>query len=247
MDEKQHYTLLPLGDSAIVVKFGDKIDQAIHAKVRQLASFLDKQAIVGMVEYVPAFTTVTIFYDPMCFSKSNKIPHLAYKTICRQLESILKNLPVASAVKSASVEIPVCYGGQFGPDLEFVASQNGLTPKEVIKIHSSAVYYVYMIGFAPGFPFLGGMPAKIATSRKKTPRLTVPAGSVGIAGKQTGIYPIATPGGWQLIGSTPLTLFYPHKERFCLLRMGDVVHFKAISEDEFQCLRNVARVKRHEH
>ena len=133
-----------------------------------------------------------------------------------------------------TVSIPVCYGGEFGPDLEYVARHNNLTTDEVIHIHSSGEYLVYMIGFAPGFPFLGGLSPKIATPRRPSPRATIPAGSVGIAGMQTGVYPIETPGGWQLIGRTPQKLFLPNENPPSLLQAGDVVKFCPISFQEYQ-------------
>ncbi|MGV3465566.1 MAG: 5-oxoprolinase subunit PxpB, partial [Heyndrickxia sp.] len=135
--------------------------------------------------------------------------------------------------ESRVVEIPVCYGGDFGPDLETVASMNGLSTEEVIQIHSSAEYTVYMIGFAPGFPYLGGMSEKIATPRLPSPRLKIPERTVGIAGNQTGVYPIETPGGWQLIGRTPIKLFRPQDEVPSLLHAGDKVRFKPISYEEY--------------
>lgn len=131
------------------------------------------------------------------------------------------------------IEIPVCYGEEFGPDLEFVANHNGLTPEEVIRIHSSAEYLVYMVGFAPGFPYLGGMPEAIAAPRRPSPRLAIPAGSVGIAGKQTGVYPIETPGGWQIIGRTPIALFVPDSNPPTILASGDRICFRPISRQEY--------------
>ena len=135
---------------------------------------------------------------------------------------------------SRVVEIPVCYGGQYGPDLAFVAQHNGLTEEEVIALHVSGEYYIYMLGFAPGFPYLGGLPERIAAPRHEVPRASVPAGSVGIAGNQTGIYPVSTPGGWQLIGCTPLVLFRPSENPPSLLLPGDTVRFRAISTAEMQ-------------
>ena len=141
-------------------------------------------------------------------------------------------------VKKRTIEIPVCYGGEFGPDLSVVAESNGLTEEEVIHIHSNGTYIVYMIGFAPGFPYIGGMPSEIATPRKSSPRLKIPSRSVGIAGSQTGIYPIETPGGWQLIGSTPLKLFSIHHNPPTLLQAGDHVRFKPISYEEYRYLED---------
>lgn len=147
-----------------------------------------------------------------------------------------ENLPQKPA---KVVEIPVCYGGQYGPDIEFVAEHNGLSVQEVISIHTKPEYLVYMIGFCPGFPYLGGMDERIATPRRTTPRLQIPARSIGIAGNQTGGYPISTPGGWQIIGRTPVEMFRPEdEEKPSLLNSGDIVKFVAISEQEYLALRN---------
>jgi inhibitor of KinA len=147
---------------------------------------------------------------------------------------LLNDLDLDERRESRVVEIPVHYGGESGPDLDIVAKHNGLTPEEVVAIHSNGHYFVNMIGFAPGFPYIGGMSEKIATPRKSSPRLKIPAGSVGIAGKQTGIYPIETPGGWQIIGKTPLQLFRPDHDPPSLLKAGDKICFKPITLKEFR-------------
>ncbi|SEN22711.1 5-oxoprolinase subunit PxpB [Lihuaxuella thermophila] len=214
----------PLGDTAVIIQFGQTISLETHRKVKMLASYLDQHPIPGMVEYVPAFTTVAVFYDPL---------KISYSSVCSMLEQIVSELREPVNVQPRTVEIPVCYGGEFGPDLEFVAKHNGLTPEEVIDIHSNGEYLVYMIGFAPGFPYLGGMPERIAAPRRESPRLSIPAGTVGIAGTQTGVYPIATPGGWQLIGRTPLPLFRPDQNPPSLLQAGDLVRFRPISPEAY--------------
>ena len=155
-----------------------------------------------MVEYVPAFASVSIIYNPLDINSES--PYEKVKSI---LEDILSKLDFSSMDEEHIVEIPVCYGGEFGPDIEHVAKINNITVDEVIKIHTEGKYLVYMIGFAPGFPYLGGMSDKIAAPRRESPRTAIPAGSVGIAGMQTGVYPIETPGGWQLIGRTPIKMF----------------------------------------
>ncbi len=151
----------------------------------------------------------------------------------RQLSKHLKDLKTDKMDPPRVVSIPVCYGGDFGPDLEYVAHHNNISPQEVIEIHSGNEYSVYMIGFSPGFPYLGGMSEKISAPRRSSPRLIIPAGSVGIAGKQTGIYPIETPGGWQIIGRTPIKLFRPDEESPSLLQAGDKIKFTPISYPEF--------------
>lgn len=226
------FQLYPLGDSAITVQFGESIEKSTHSKVRAFASYLERHPFPGFIEQVPAFTTVTIYYDPWVVSEKGQFNPYARMTellqhMLKQAKETQKNL------KPHVVEIPVCYDGRFGPDLEYVARHNKLTPQEVIACHSRGKYLVYMIGFAPGFPYLGGLSKKIATPRKETPRAHIPAGTVGIAGNQTGVYPINTPGGWQLIGRTPLRLFNPDRTPPSLLQAGDLVRFVSITEQEY--------------
>ncbi|XJZ28698.1 5-oxoprolinase subunit PxpB [Bacillota bacterium Lsc_1132] len=216
--------MVPLGDSAIIIQFDNKISLEAHQKVRVFASRLQDYSIPGIVEFVPAFTTVTVYYNPL---------QQSFKEACSALELVVSDLETAPAGTPRTVEIPVCYGGEFGLDLEFVAKHNGLTADEVVQIHSEAEYLVYMIGFAPGFPYLGGMSERIQAPRRPSPRLTIPAGSVGIAGMQTGVYPIETPGGWQLIGRTPEELFRPNESMPSLLQAGDIVRFRPISRKEY--------------
>jgi inhibitor of KinA len=226
------FQLYPLGDSAVTVQFGETIDEDTHTKVRAFCAYLERHPFPGFVEQVPAFTTVTIYYDPWVVSEKGL--HNPYTRMTEQLQHMLKQAKESHAsARPRTVEIPVCYNGAFGPDLEYVARRAKLTPQEVIASHTRGKYLVYMIGFAPGFPYLGGMSKKLATPRKKNPRERIPAGTVGIAGNQTGIYPIETPGGWQLIGRTPLQLFDPNREHPSLLQAGDLVRFVAISEQEF--------------
>ncbi len=204
----------PLGDCAVMVKLGERVDLETHKKVRILSGYLEKYPFEGMVEYAPAFTSVTVFFDSMQLFMKNNIGQntddisYPYEIAVKMLEEIIERLDESVADKPRVIEIPVCYGGEFGVDLDYVALINGLTVDEAIKIHASGEYLVYMVGFAPGFPYLGGMSMRIAAPRKQTPRLAIPAGTVGIAGEQTGVYPIETPGGWQLIGRTPVSLFF---------------------------------------
>jgi inhibitor of KinA len=224
------FKLQPLGDNSVIIELGEDISRGIQQKVNKVSSFLDEQSFDWVVEYVPGFTTVAVFYDPLKI-KTDTLP---YEKVCEELSSYLEKLDVEEGAEPRVVEIPVCYGGEFGPDLEEVAERNRLTPEEVIDIHSNGEYIVYMIGFAPGFPYIGGMDERIAAPRRKNPRLKIPAGSVGIAGKQTGVYPIETPGGWQLIGKTPRKLFLPEVDTPSLLQAGDQIKFVPIAEDEFQ-------------
>lgn len=221
LDKVQFY---PLGDSAVTVVLGETIQESTHQRVRQLVLALEAGPLPGVVDCVPAFTSVTVHYDAVCTS---------YTDIVEQLQSLLLGLSEQPLCSSNVVIIPVCYGGVYGPDLSFVADHNGITQEDVVRIHTGSEYLVYMIGFAPGFPYLGGMSTKIAAPRQKTPRPTIPAGSVGIAGEQTGVYPMSTPGGWQLIGRTPIPLFQPSETPPTLLKAGDVVRFEPISESAF--------------
>ncbi len=215
---------LPAGDAALVVEFGEQIDPAINRRVHVLAYVLAQDPAPGLGEAVPTYRSLLVHYDPL---------RLGYDDVVRLVKDGLQRMGQVSLPPPRVVEIPTVYGGEFGPDIAFVAECNGLSVEEVIGIHSGADYPVYMIGFTPGFPYLGGVAEAIAAPRLKTPRTRVPAGSVGIAGQQTGIYPIESPGGWQIIGRTPLTLFDPHREPPALVAAGDVVRFVPISEEEF--------------
>jgi len=227
------YSFQPLGDNAIMIELGKDIHIQTQQKVQFIASILDNHTKDWMIEYIPAFTTVTLFYDPFKIMRHAKKGELPYNYVRSWLESFLTGVAVENKITQRMIEIPVCYGGELGPDLEFVARHNNLSEDEVIQLHSAGDYLVYMIGFAPGFPYIGGMSEKIATPRKETPRLKIPPRSVGIAGKQTGVYPIETPGGWQLIGRTPLELFRPEKHPPTLLRPGDRIRFYPISYEEY--------------
>lgn len=225
MNKTANAELYPLGDSAIVACFGEGIDKDIHHQVRQLSQYLESYAFDGMIEYVPSYTSVTVYYDPSL---------LRYTEASTQLNHAIDAMEEQVAATSRVVEIPVCYGGDYGPDLEYVAEYSGLSPEAVIQTHSETVFDVYMIGFAPGFPYLGGMSPRIATPRRSSPRLEIPRGSIGIAGSQTGIYPIETPGGWQIIGRTPRTLFRADQNPPCLLKAGDQIRFVPVSETQYR-------------
>jgi inhibitor of KinA len=230
-----HIQLFPLGDSTLVMQFGEVISEKIHRQVRAFADYVEAHPFYGFVELVPAYTTVTVYYNPWLTSLKGKVN--PYETVVGLVEEMLGKLTTsATAKKKNIIEIPVCYGGGFGPDLQFVAEQAGLPEEEVIALHATSKYLVYMMGFAPGFPYLGGLDKRIAAPRKTTPRPRIPAGSVGIAGQQTGVYPMETPGGWQLIGRTPLQLFDANRGIPSLLQMGEYVQFVPISEEEFHHL-----------
>ena len=221
--------LLPVGDSALLIEFGDEIDLAINERVHNLASALGELSAPGLGEAVPAYRSLLWHYDPGQLSWP-EVEDLAREA----LEQVESHQPRQPRV----VIIPTCYGGQYGPDLEALAHQNGLTPAEVIHLHSSSVYSVFMLGFSPGFAYMGGLPRSLWTPRLATPRTKVPAGSVGMAGGQTGIYPISTPGGWQIIGRTFLRLFVAQRDPPSLLRPADRVQFSPIDSDKFAALQS---------
>lgn len=223
--------LHPLGDRAVLIHLGDQIDEATHRRVRAVCARLERSSVPGMVEIVPAFASVAVHFDPAAASAGGTDP---FKRVEAALRRALEDMEEAELPAARTVEIPVCYGGELGPDLEAVARRHGLAPEEVARIHAAGDYRVFMIGFAPGFAYLGGLDPRIATPRRATPRTRVPASSVGIGGAQTGVYPIDSPGGWQLIGRTPLRLFTPEAEAPTLLRAGDRVRFRAISAEEFR-------------
>ncbi len=231
----------PLGDSALMVELGDRIDEATHRRVQAAWRALAAEPLPGVSESVPAYTSVTLFYDPARVVQAGAPEQEIVGWLTERVRERLKDPPKAAKAKPRSVEVPVCYGAEFGPDLARVAAQAKLSPEEVVKRHQAATYVVYLIGFAPGFPYLGGLPKELATPRHAKPRMAVPAGSVGIAGAQTGIYPQVTPGGWNLIGCTPLRLFRPERDPPTVLQAGDEVKFKAVTAEEFGRLREAGR------
>jgi inhibitor of KinA len=223
--------LEPLGDSAIVANLGSAIDPATISAVRRLAAAISAAGGAGITDVVPAYATVTAFYDPARFEDA---PEGAYGAVRALIESCASAAGGGGAeVPARLLEIPVCYGGDFGPDLGRVADHCGLENSEVVAAHSGAEYLVHAIGFTPGFPYLGGLPERLRTPRRDTPRATVPAGSVAIGGAQTGVYPVSSPGGWNLIGRTPMHLFRPHERPAAALRPGDRVRFRPITPAEF--------------
>ncbi|MEG0450711.1 MAG: 5-oxoprolinase subunit PxpB [Lysinibacillus sp.] len=232
---KENVQIRPLSDTALVVQVGEGINETTHMNVKIILNLLENNPFDGFIEAVPAYNSVTVYYNPVdvYFSNLEKGVRTPYENVKTKILSIINQSHIDETSNNRVVKIPVAYGGEMGPDLEFVASYNGLTPSEVIKIHSSAEYLVYMLGFAPGFPFMGGMDKQIATPRKETPRLAIAPGSVGIAGNQTGIYPLETPGGWQIIGRTPARLFLPEQSPPTLLQPGDRIQFVPISLEEY--------------
>jgi KipI family sensor histidine kinase inhibitor len=217
---------LPFGEIALVIEFGDAISLEINSKVIALSEAISKAEIPGVEEIVPTYRSLLVRYNPLTTD---------YKQLASQIQSLEKTLKtLATRAKTRQIVIPVVYGGEYGPDLAYVAQYHGLTQEQAIKLHSERAYRVYMIGFVAGFPYLGEVADEIATPRLETPRLKVPAGSVGVAEKQTGIYPCEAPGGWRIIGRTPLKLFDPLGQPPALFKPGDTVRFKPISEEKFK-------------
>ena len=212
------------GDRGLLVEYGDVIDPVVNKKVMSMAIVLEKEPLKGVLETIPTYRSLLIIYNPA-------ITNLA--RLKKEILALEERLSEIKIPPPDTVEIPVCYGQEFGPDIKFVAEHNSITADDVIRIHSGAEYQIYMIGFTPGFPFLGGLQESLHTPRLETPRFIVPEGSVGIANNQTGIYPVASPGGWQLIGRTPIRLFSPERSNPFIYRAGDRIRFKPISEEDY--------------
>ena len=215
------------GDQGLLVEYGDEIDFEVNTKVRTMAIIMKQNTPKGVVEAIPTYRSLLLVYDP-------SITNLA--KLQKELQKLEERLEEIQISPPDTVEIPVCYGGEFGPDIEFVAETHDLSVKEVIQLHSEPEYLIYMVGFTPGFPFLGGLSEKLHTPRLETPRTFVPKGSVGIANNQTGIYPVSIPGGWQLIGRSPIKLFAPERPNPFLYQAGDHITFKPIALEEYSRL-----------
>ena len=212
-----------LGDRGLLVELGSGIDPAVNRRVQQLQQRLLRENIGGVVETVPAYSSLLVVYDPL---------RAAPAALKRQIAGLCRFDDSAPREKRAVFEIPVVYGGEAGPDLDAVAAYHGLAREDVIRLHSGSVYRVYMIGFTPGYPYMGELPEALNTPRRDTPRTHIPKGSVAIAQRQTGIYPVVSPGGWQIIGRTPVELFDARREVPSLLAMGDQVRFIPVSPEE---------------
>ncbi len=228
--DRRYPRLLPVGDAALTVEFGDRIAPEINDLVlafAQAVERLDRDERRGIVEIVPTYRSATVYFDPATVEVG---------LLAERLRSLAHTVPSRRAGELRRVEIPVVYGGEFGPDLAEVAAYARLPIEDVTALHASVDYRCYMLGFSPGFPYLGLVPEAIAMPRLAEPRASVPAGSVGIAGSQTGVYPIESPGGWRLIGRTPVRLYDPKRARPFLIEAGDLVRFVAIGRSEFERL-----------
>lgn len=214
------------GDCSFVIQFGNEISPEINKKIRKMIEDLKEQNIDGLIEMVPTYCSMLVSYDPC---------KISYKELKAKVEELLKLASESTESDEVTlIEIPTLYNDEYGPDLEYVAKHNNLTKEEVIKIHTGTDYLVYMLGFMPGFTYLGGMSEKIATPRLESPRLQIFPGSVGIAGKQTGMYPSLSPGGWRIIGRTPLKLYNPESNTPVYISSGDYIRYISIDEAEYK-------------
>lgn len=225
----QNIRILIEGDSSLLVEFGKEISPDINRRITAVVQLLKEQHIEGVVDLIPAFCSLLINYDPRVIS---------YEEISERVHAIIKLDARAGEQRKRVYEIPVCYGGEYGPDIDNIAEHAGLSVDEVIKIHSSRDYLIYMLGFLPGFCYLGGLDERIHTPRLANPRIKINAGSVGIGGSQTGIYPLDSPGGWQLMGMTPVKTYDPERDVPILVEAGDYIRFVPIDEDEYKRIKD---------
>jgi len=223
---------LPCGESAITLEFGNEISPNINAKIRAFILEIEKQKVEGIIEIVPTYRSVLLQYDPLRWT---------FSALAKKLQELTLAEEEHESKEVTLIEIPTAYGGAYGPDIAFVSEHTKLSQEEIILRHAGADYLVYMLGFIPGFTYLGGMDEALATPRLKTPRLQIPPGSVGIAGTQTGIYPSLSPGGWQIIGRTPLKLYDSAKNPPVFIQAGDYIRYRSITEEEYHTIeREVA-------
>ncbi len=218
---------LRASDQSLLIYFGQQITLDAHDRIRKLLRLLEMEPIAGVRNLHPAYHSILVKFDPL------HRHHDELENILRQYIGRVENV---SLPEPRDVEVPVCYGGEYGPDLNDVGAIHEMSPQQVIALHSSSIYLVYFLGFVPGFAYLGGLPETLVTPRLATPRRRVPPGSVGIAGNQTGVYPVATPGGWRLLGRTPIQIFRPDRDELSLLSIGDRVRFTPISPAQFASL-----------
>lgn len=228
---------LPAGDCAIMVELGREIDREINGQIRRMVLTLKEKKLEGIWDILPTYRSVLINYDPLVYTFD-------------ELKKLIEGIEFEESDELADtlrlIEIPTVYGDEFGPDLANVANHAGLSSDEVVRIHAGTDYLVYMMGFAPGFTYLGGLDERIATPRLETPRLKIPAGSVGIAGSQTGMYPSVSPGGWQLIGRTPINLYDDRRDPPVFIQAGDYIRYVPIEKDEFYAIDEQIREGRYE-
>jgi len=222
-----------LSEKAVTLQFGNTISADLLTQVTTVNLLIHQQPFPGFINTVPAYSTLTIYFDLLQVIKSNLDGLHSFQKVVNYILSLSVPAHPTDNTTNSPIKIPVCYGNELGPDLNGLATLHNLSPEAVIKLHSEITYTVYIIGFVPGFAYLGGLNQSLASPRKAIPRDAVPAGSVGIAGEQTGIYPLQTPGGWQIIGRTPLVMFDANRSQPSLLKAGDLVRFEPIATTEF--------------
>ena len=224
ISSEQKVTIKPVGDASLLLEFEQVIAPAINHQVTALVAMIKEQQIEGIIDMIPSFCALVINYDPRI---------IGYGALCERMEKLLQCEIKADASRAMVFEIPVCYEGEFAPDLAHVAANAKMTEAEVIALHTGSDYLIYMLGFMPGFPYLGGLDERIHTPRLENPRILIPAGSVGIGAAQTGIYPSDSPGGWQLIGRTPVKTYDNQREKPILFDAGDYIRFVAVSRHQY--------------
>jgi inhibitor of KinA len=230
------YKIFPLGDSALTIDFGNVIDPLLNENVISLFHFFKDHPLPGMIESVPAYSSLTIYYDLIEVRKKINGHSTVFTRLKREIDDLLKTELKKAEINERIVPIPVCYDREFAIDIEKIATSGNISVNDVINIHSGENYKVYMLGFLPGFAYMGQVNEKISFERKAQPE-SIKAGSVGIAGRQTGIYPFDSPGGWQIIGRTPLKIFNSQATDPALLQAGDIVQFYSITKDEFKDIK----------
>jgi len=224
------FRIVTAGDSALIVEFAERIDPAINAAAIALARAIRAASVPGVRDVAPTYRSVAVHFDPL---------HTDHRALTKRIDDAASTIVAADLnAGSSPIRVPVCYDGECGPDLPAVATFAGITEAEVIRLHTSATYRVFMLGFTPGFTYMGSVDSRIAAPRRASPRVTVPAGSVGIAGVQTGIYPAATPGGWQIVGRTPIRPFDLARQDPFLFKPGDAVEFYAIEPSDYARLES---------
>lgn len=224
----QKIRFLTAGDSSMLIEFGNEISPEINRKITAVVQLMKAQQIEGVVDMIPAFCSLLINYDPRI---------ITYEHLRKRMEQLVKLDVAAEQTARKIIEIPVCYGGEYGPDIENIAKHSGVSVEEVIRIHSSRDYLIYMLGFMPGFAYLGGLEECLHTPRLANPRIKINAGSVGIGGSQTGIYPLDSPGGWQLLGMTPVKVYDPMRDVPILYEAGEYIRFVPVDEETYKSIK----------